>query len=144
MSLTFSRHVRINFFQIGLVRPSVNFERLSLHSLRNTLKEHNVSVNVELNIDPYATPDEIIGTGMLKELRRKARSSVCLPFFKLICEKLCFSFASFLFIIRKTSLKFNFCATHTLLTSNYQIICCNRFAYLSDLQIGRPICVFEK
>ena len=59
--------------QVGLVRASVNFDRLSSHSLKNLLKENGIAVNVELDLDPYMTPDEIIATGKLKTLRNKAR-----------------------------------------------------------------------
>jgi hypothetical protein len=52
----------------------VNFDRLSLHSLKNLLAEHNVEINVEVEFDPFMTPDEIIASGKLKQLRAKARS----------------------------------------------------------------------
>jgi hypothetical protein len=39
--------------QVGLVRASVNFDRLSSHSLKNLLKENGIAVNVELDLDPY-------------------------------------------------------------------------------------------
>jgi len=60
--------------QVGLVRPSVQYERLSLHSLRNYLKDSNIEINVELELDPYMTPDEIVATGRLRHLRNRARS----------------------------------------------------------------------
>ncbi|KAI6244143.1 Protein kinase domain-containing protein [Aphelenchoides fujianensis] len=43
--------------QVGLVRAS----------------EHDIAMNVEVEIDPFATPDEIIQSGKLKPLRNKAR-----------------------------------------------------------------------
>jgi hypothetical protein len=42
--------------QIGLVRASTNYERLSLYSLKNLLKENGIEVNVEIDIDPFMTP----------------------------------------------------------------------------------------
>lgn len=60
--------------QVGLVRASINFDRLSLHSLKNLLKENNIDINIEIEIDPFSTPDEIIQSGKLKLLRNKARS----------------------------------------------------------------------
>ncbi|KAI6209361.1 Guanylate cyclase [Aphelenchoides besseyi] len=59
--------------QVGLVKASVNFDRLSLHSLKNLLKENGIDINIEIELDPYMTPDEIIATGKLKQLRNKAR-----------------------------------------------------------------------
>lgn len=52
----------------------MNFDRLSLHSLKNLLVEQNVEINVEVEFDPFMTPDEIIASGKLKQLRAKARS----------------------------------------------------------------------
>ncbi|KAI3418800.1 hypothetical protein GPALN_007900 [Globodera pallida] len=59
--------------QIGLVKASANFERLSLHSLKNFLKDSQIEINVEIELDPYMTADEIIATGKLKLLRNRAR-----------------------------------------------------------------------
>ncbi|KAI1709792.1 adenylate and guanylate cyclase catalytic domain-containing protein [Ditylenchus destructor] len=59
--------------QVGLVRASINFDRLSLHSLKNYLKDHQIDVNIEIELDPFMTPDEIIATGKLKHLKNKAR-----------------------------------------------------------------------
>lgn len=56
------------------MRTNVNFDRLSLHSLKNYLKDNKININVEIQIDPYLTPDEIIATGQLKLLKNKARS----------------------------------------------------------------------
>uniref|UniRef100_A0A915MHM6 Receptor ligand binding region domain-containing protein n=1 Tax=Meloidogyne javanica TaxID=6303 RepID=A0A915MHM6_MELJA len=68
---------------VGLVKASVNFERLSLHSLKSYLKDAQIEINVEIELDPYLnkykliipqmTPDEIIATGKLKQLRNRAR-----------------------------------------------------------------------
>lgn len=63
-------------FQVGLVRASVNFDRLSLHSLKNYLKDAQIEINVEIELDPYMSPDEIIATGKLKHLRNRARSLI--------------------------------------------------------------------
>ena len=63
--------------QVGLVRASIHFDRLSLHSLKNLLKENNIAINVEVELDPFMTPDEIIASGKLKLLRSKARSKNC-------------------------------------------------------------------
>ncbi|KAI6205271.1 Guanylate cyclase [Aphelenchoides besseyi] len=62
--------------QVGLVKASVNFDRLSLHSLKNLLKENGIAINIEIELDPFMTPDEIIATGKLKQLKNKARSRV--------------------------------------------------------------------
>uniref|UniRef100_A0A915M913 Guanylate cyclase domain-containing protein n=1 Tax=Meloidogyne javanica TaxID=6303 RepID=A0A915M913_MELJA len=59
--------------QVGLVRSNVNFDRLSLHSLKNYLKDAQIDINIEIELDPYMTPDEIIATGRLKLLRNRAR-----------------------------------------------------------------------
>ena len=62
--------------QVGLVRASVNFDRLSLHSLKNYLKDAQIEINVEIELDPYMSPDEIIATGKLKHLRNRARGEM--------------------------------------------------------------------
>uniref|UniRef100_A0A915DCZ7 guanylate cyclase n=1 Tax=Ditylenchus dipsaci TaxID=166011 RepID=A0A915DCZ7_9BILA len=59
--------------QIGLVKASINLDRLSLHSIKNSLKEQKIEVNVEIELDPSMTPDEIIASGKLKLLKNKAR-----------------------------------------------------------------------
>ncbi|KAH7726719.1 GCY-9 protein [Aphelenchoides avenae] len=70
-TLTFLR--LYGYKQIGLVRTNTNFDRLSLHSLKNLLKENSVDVNIEIELDPFMTPDEIIQTGKLRQLKQKAR-----------------------------------------------------------------------
>jgi hypothetical protein len=62
--------------QIGVVRPTTNFERLSLHSLKSYLKETRIAINIEVELDPFLTPDEIIASGKLRDLRRRARSEL--------------------------------------------------------------------
>ncbi|KAL3101133.1 hypothetical protein niasHS_001593 [Heterodera schachtii] len=59
--------------QVGIVRSSVNFDRLSVYSLKNSLKENRIEINTEVEFDPYMTADEIIATGRLKHLRSRAR-----------------------------------------------------------------------
>jgi hypothetical protein len=73
VALNFLRLYYSPIFKIGLVKASVNFERLSLHSLKY-LKDNQIEINVEIELDPYMTPDEIIATGKLKSLRNRARS----------------------------------------------------------------------
>lgn len=62
--------------RVGIVHSSTNFDRLSLHSLKNHLKDHpnELQVNVEVELDPYMSPDEIIASGKLKPLKNGARS----------------------------------------------------------------------
>lgn len=62
------------FLKVGLVKASRNFDRLSLHSLKNLLKDHKINMNIEIELDPLMTADEIIASGKLKLLRNKARS----------------------------------------------------------------------
>lgn len=38
------------------------------------LKENDIEINIEIELDPFMTPDEIIATGKLKTLKNKARS----------------------------------------------------------------------
>ncbi|KAH7716097.1 guanylate cyclase [Aphelenchoides avenae] len=59
--------------QVGFVRTTVNFDRLSLHSLKNLLKDNDIEVNVEIELDAFMAPDEIIASGKLKQLRNRAR-----------------------------------------------------------------------
>ncbi|KAH7698120.1 guanylate cyclase, partial [Aphelenchoides avenae] len=67
-------YIRLNGWkQIGLVRPTVNYERLSLYSLKSLLRDNNIEINVEIELDPFMSADEIIGTGKLKTLRQRAR-----------------------------------------------------------------------
>jgi hypothetical protein len=70
--------------QVGLVKASVNFERLSLHSLKSYLKDAGIEINVEIELDPYMTADEIIATGRLKALRNRARG----PLLRCRCQSL--------------------------------------------------------
>ncbi|KAH7718588.1 Protein GCY-9 protein [Aphelenchoides avenae] len=59
--------------QVGLVRPTVNFDRLSFFSLKNLLKDNHIDVNIEVELDPFMTADEIVATGKLKQLKNRAR-----------------------------------------------------------------------
>lgn len=61
---------------MGLVRPNQQYERLSLYSLKHLLKDNNIEINIEIDLDPYSSPDEIIATGKLKTLKNRARSKV--------------------------------------------------------------------
>ncbi|KAI3412113.1 Receptor-type guanylate cyclase gcy-9 [Globodera pallida] len=63
----------ISLRQIGIVRSSVNYDRLSVHSLKNSLKDNKIETNTEIEFDPYMSADEIIATGRLKHLRNRAR-----------------------------------------------------------------------
>uniref|UniRef100_A0A1I7XBV4 guanylate cyclase n=1 Tax=Heterorhabditis bacteriophora TaxID=37862 RepID=A0A1I7XBV4_HETBA len=62
-----------NWDEVGFVRSSVNFDRLSLHSLTNLLKKKDIKVNTVIDFDPYVSADEIIASGKLKTLKNSAR-----------------------------------------------------------------------
>ncbi|VDM59411.1 unnamed protein product [Angiostrongylus costaricensis] len=62
-----------NWNQIGFVRASTNYERLSLQSLSNLLKNSDIKVNVVADFDKMSLPDEIILSGKLESLSSKAR-----------------------------------------------------------------------
>lgn len=59
--------------KVGIVKPTVDSNRLSLHPLKSLLKENGIQITVEIDIDPHMTPDEIAATGNLKLLKNKAR-----------------------------------------------------------------------
>lgn len=61
-------------FQVGFVKSNINFDRLSLHSLKNLLLENRVEINIEVEIDQFMTPEEIVASGVLKQLKNNARS----------------------------------------------------------------------
>ncbi|PAV62598.1 hypothetical protein WR25_26427 isoform A [Diploscapter pachys] len=62
-----------NWDQVGFVRPLVNSERLSLHSLQHLLKKKNIKLNTIIELDPFVSVDEIISSGELTTLKSKAR-----------------------------------------------------------------------
>ncbi|KHN72851.1 Atrial natriuretic peptide receptor 1 [Toxocara canis] len=67
-------YIRMNSWkQVGIVRASENYERLSVYSLHNVLKSTEISINVEIELNPFDSADEIIASGKLKTLRNSAR-----------------------------------------------------------------------
>ncbi|VDM96807.1 unnamed protein product [Thelazia callipaeda] len=71
---TFTYLKLYNWEKIGVVRPTINFDRLSIHSLMDLVKNTNdMTINVVIEIDPYASADEIFETGKLTTLRNSAR-----------------------------------------------------------------------
>ncbi|KJH41566.1 ligand-binding protein, receptor family [Dictyocaulus viviparus] len=62
-----------NWHEVGFVRASKNYDRLSLHSLANLLKNENVKVNVIVDVDQSAPPDQIVASGKLQQLKSNAR-----------------------------------------------------------------------
>uniref|UniRef100_A0A915PQ63 Guanylate cyclase n=1 Tax=Setaria digitata TaxID=48799 RepID=A0A915PQ63_9BILA len=63
-----------NWRMIGIVRPTVNFEHLSIHSLTEFAKNStDVVSNVIIEIDPFASVEDILKTGKLDILRTSAR-----------------------------------------------------------------------
>ncbi|EYC24028.1 hypothetical protein Y032_0014g2276 [Ancylostoma ceylanicum] len=62
-----------NWDEVGFVRTSVNYDRLSMQSLRNILKKREIKVNIEIEFDPFASAEEIISSGKLKLLKSSAR-----------------------------------------------------------------------
>ncbi|CEF59372.1 Guanylate cyclase [Strongyloides ratti] len=62
-----------NWKQIGLVRTIQDYSRLSMHSLETLVKEQNIKINKYIDIDQYMTPDQIIQSGLLDELKVKCR-----------------------------------------------------------------------
>uniref|UniRef100_A0A915C7J8 Guanylate cyclase n=1 Tax=Parascaris univalens TaxID=6257 RepID=A0A915C7J8_PARUN len=59
--------------EVGIVRPSEDYERLSVHSLNSLLKVEGISVNVQIELNQFASADEILASGKLKTLRNEAR-----------------------------------------------------------------------
>ncbi|PIO75934.1 hypothetical protein TELCIR_02001 [Teladorsagia circumcincta] len=64
-----------NWDQVGFVRASTNYDRLSLQSLGHLLKKKDVKVNIVIDLDKNQTPEDIIASGKLKLLRSNARST---------------------------------------------------------------------
>ncbi|KHJ88415.1 ligand-binding protein, receptor family [Oesophagostomum dentatum] len=62
-----------NWDEVGFVRTSVNYERLSMQSLVNLLKKRDVKVNIQVEFDPFASAEEIMASGKLKQLKNNAR-----------------------------------------------------------------------
>ncbi|KAM3715200.1 Receptor-type guanylate cyclase gcy-9 [Dirofilaria immitis] len=71
---TFTYLKLYNWQKIGIVRPTVHFDRLSTHSLIQIAKNStDVEINTIIEIDPFASVEEILETGVLKTLRTHAR-----------------------------------------------------------------------
>ncbi|KAF1747315.1 hypothetical protein GCK72_023777 [Caenorhabditis remanei] len=62
-----------NWDQIGIVRPSTGFERLSVFSLQHQIKKRDINLNVIVDIEQFSSPEEIIASGKLTLLRSQAR-----------------------------------------------------------------------
>ncbi|CAP35040.2 Protein CBR-GCY-9 [Caenorhabditis briggsae] len=62
-----------NWDQIGIVRPSTGYERLSVYSLQHQIKKRDINLNVLIDIEPFSSPEEIIASGKLTTLRNQAR-----------------------------------------------------------------------
>ncbi|VDN82618.1 unnamed protein product [Brugia pahangi] len=63
-----------NWKMIGIVRPTIHFDGLSIHSLVQLAKNSTaVSINIIIEIDPFASVDEILKSGKLEILRISAR-----------------------------------------------------------------------
>ncbi|VDL73026.1 unnamed protein product [Nippostrongylus brasiliensis] len=59
--------------EVGFVRAATNYDRLSLQSLSTLVKKKDVKVNVQVDIDHTAPPEEIIASGKLKQIKSNAR-----------------------------------------------------------------------
>lgn len=68
---------------MGIVRPTEGYERLSVYSLNGLLKVKGISVNVQIELNNFASADEILASGKLKTLRNEARSLLPMLIFKL-------------------------------------------------------------
>ncbi|EGT29930.1 hypothetical protein CAEBREN_30737 [Caenorhabditis brenneri] len=62
-----------NWNQIGIVRPSYGFERLSVYSLQHQIKKRDINLNVVIEVEPFSSPEEIIASGKLTTLQSQAR-----------------------------------------------------------------------
>ncbi|CAD6193067.1 unnamed protein product [Caenorhabditis auriculariae] len=62
-----------NWDQVGIVRPTVNYERLSAFSLINICKKKDIQLNVMIEIDPISSVEEILSSGKLLQLQNAAR-----------------------------------------------------------------------
>uniref|UniRef100_A0A0N4Z7S9 Guanylate cyclase n=1 Tax=Parastrongyloides trichosuri TaxID=131310 RepID=A0A0N4Z7S9_PARTI len=59
--------------QIGLVRTTQDYNRLSMHSLEVLVKSHDIKVNKYIDLDQYMTPEQILQSGYLDDLKGKSR-----------------------------------------------------------------------
>uniref|UniRef100_A0A9J2P1H2 Guanylate cyclase n=1 Tax=Ascaris lumbricoides TaxID=6252 RepID=A0A9J2P1H2_ASCLU len=66
--------------QIGIVRRAIDYEKLSVFSLKGILshkKEEKVRVNVEVELDPDSSAEEILNSDILSQLASNCRIIVC-------------------------------------------------------------------
>ncbi|GMR47297.1 hypothetical protein PMAYCL1PPCAC_17492, partial [Pristionchus mayeri] len=62
-----------NWKQIIIVRPTKDSERLSVHALANICREKAIKVNEVYDVDPYASAEQIISTGVTDEIESHGR-----------------------------------------------------------------------
>ncbi|KAK6766572.1 hypothetical protein RB195_026075 [Necator americanus] len=62
-----------NWNEVGFVRSAVNYERLSIQSLNNLCKKQDIKVNVLVEFDEFASAEDIVSSGKLKQLKNNAR-----------------------------------------------------------------------
>ncbi|EJD75141.1 guanylate cyclase [Loa loa] len=68
-------YIKLNKWQmIGIVRPTIHFDSLSVHSLVQLVKnDTDVKINIVIEIDPLASIEEILRSRKLEKLRNSAR-----------------------------------------------------------------------
>ncbi|CAB3399460.1 unnamed protein product [Caenorhabditis bovis] len=62
-----------NWDQIGIVRSSEGYERLSVHSLQHQIKKKDIELNVIVDIEPFTTAEIIMASGKLATMKASAR-----------------------------------------------------------------------
>ncbi|GMR62469.1 hypothetical protein PMAYCL1PPCAC_32664, partial [Pristionchus mayeri] len=62
-----------NWKQIAIIRPTKDSERLSVHALINICREKGIKINEMYDVDPYASAEQIISTGIADEIASNAR-----------------------------------------------------------------------
>ncbi|KAE9415626.1 hypothetical protein Angca_007637, partial [Angiostrongylus cantonensis] len=107
-----------NWNQIGFVRASTNYERLSLQSLSNLLKNSDIKVNVVADFDQMSLPDEIILSGKLESLSSHARSTFHI---KIISPNLVYFFQNEIVIIVELGMDINSATNFMLAVQRYEM-----------------------
>ncbi|GMT06605.1 hypothetical protein PENTCL1PPCAC_28779, partial [Pristionchus entomophagus] len=62
-----------NWKQIAIIRPTKDSDRLSIHALVNICREKGVKINDVYDVDPYASAEQIIGSGVTAGIASNAR-----------------------------------------------------------------------
>ncbi|VDM37368.1 unnamed protein product [Toxocara canis] len=66
--------------QIGIVRRATDYEKLSVYSIKGILnrgKQKGLRINVEVELNPYSSAEEILSSNILTDLASNCRVIIC-------------------------------------------------------------------